>query len=375
MSLRTISRLAPGAVALFLLGCPPSPPVTPAPKGGAAGTGTPAAGGNDETKALADRCKMLFGIIGKGAEAESAKHEVTDDKVALGRQLYYDERLSKGQKISCNTCHDLAKYGVDNKPVSTGHKAQTGTRNSPTVYNAAWHLQGQFWDWRAVDVEEQSQKPITNPVEMACVDEDYVVKVLRSIPGYAPLFKTAFPDDKGDPVTMKNLGEAIGAFERRLVTPSRMDDFMGGKLDALSADELAGLKVYLEVNCQMCHMGPAFGGNMAQKLGLKKPWPTTSTDQGRFEVTKSDADKLMFKVPSLRNIHETGPYLHDGSEPSLEKITKEMADYQLGVTLDDAKLKSLLAFLKSLTGTIDQAYIKRPELPPSGPETPAPDEN
>lgn len=373
MSVRTFARLAtPGALALILLGCPPSPPVVPAPKTG--GTPAPQAG-SDDLKALASRAKMTFGIIGKDAEAESPKHEVTDDKIALGRALYHDERLSKNQKISCNTCHDLAKYGVDNKPVSTGHKGQTGTRNSPTVYNAAWHLQGQFWDWRAQDVEEQCQKPITNPVEMACLDEAAVLKVLKSIPGYAPLFKAAFPDDKGDPITMKNLGEAIGAFERRLVTPSRVDEFMGGKLDALTGEEVAGLKAFLDVNCQMCHLGPAFGGNMAQKLGLQKPWPTTSTDQGRYEVTKSDADKLMFKVPSLRNIHETGPYLHDGSEASLEKITKEMAEYQLGKTLTDEQTKSILTFLKALTGTIDPAYIKRPELPPSGPDTPAADEN
>lgn len=349
---------------LALSGCPggEGEKKSPGPGGPA-----PAAAGNKELTDLAARAKATFGVL--PAEAESPKHDVTEAKVALGRMLYFENRLSKNQEISCNTCHDLAKFGVDGKATSAGHKGQLGDRNSPTVYNAAVHFT-QFWDGRAADVEEQAQKPITNPVEMACPDDAFVVKVLTTIPGYADPFKAAFPDDK-EPITMKNVGEAIGAFERRLMTPGRFDEFMNGKTDALTAEEVAGLKTFLEVNCQMCHLGPAVGGTMHQKLGLVKPWETK--DLGRAKETKNDADKGFFKVPGLRNIAETGPYLHDGSIASLEEVTKLMAERQLGKELTAEQLKNLITFMKALTGKVDEKYIAKPELPPSGPDTPKAD--
>lgn len=303
---------------------------------------------------------------------EGPGNTVTPEKVELGKMLYFDARLSKNHDVSCNSCHDLEKYGVDGKKVSEGHKKQTGTRNSPTVYNAAGHF-AQFWDGRAATVEEQATKPITNPVEMAMPDEKRVVATLKSIPQYEAAFKKAFPEDKAAPISLANVGKAIGAFERTLVTPSRWDKFIGGDQAALTDEEKAGFNKFIEVGCQTCHQGRYVGGTMYQKLGLAKPWPGEVKDQGRFEVTKQDVDKLMFKVPSLRNVEKTGPYMHDGSIDSLEEITKMMAKYQLGKDISDADVKVLVAFMKSMTGELPKDAIKKPELPPSTPKTPKPD--
>jgi cytochrome c peroxidase len=295
---------------------------------------------------------------------------LTEEKVSLGRMLFYDTRLSKSQKISCNSCHDLAKYGVDGEPTSDGHKGQKGDRNSPTVYNAAAEFV-QFWDGRAADVEEQAKGPVLNPVEMAMTDDKAVLKVVKSIPEYVAAFQKAFPEDK-DPVTYDNMAKAIGAFERKLVTPSRWDKLLKGDQNALTAEEKVGFNTFLEASCQTCHAGTLMGGNMYQKAGLVKPWPN-QLDPGRFKVTKADADKMMFKVPTLRNIEKTGPYFHDGKTATLAEAIKIMGDFQLGTTLTDAQVKSIGTWLKTLTGEIPTDYIKPPELPKSTPRTPKPD--
>ena len=292
--------------------------------------------------------------------------ELTVEKVALGRMLYYDTRLSKSQKISCNSCHDLARYGVDGNPVSTGHKGQKGDRNSPTVYNAAGHFV-QFWDGRARDVEEQAKGPMMNPVEMAMASDKVVVATLKSMPEYVAAFKKAFPTDK-DPVTFDNVGNAIGAFERKLVTSSRWDKFLKGD-EALTAEEKAGLATFINTGCITCHAGTYLGGNMFQKVGAVKPWPD-ATDPGRFTVTKNEVDRMMFKVPSLRNIEKTGPYFHDGKTATLAEAITKMGVYQIGKTLTDTEVKSIETFLKALTGEIPADYIKQPVLPKSTPKTP-----
>jgi cytochrome c peroxidase len=303
------------------------------------------------------------------AEARSDRHPVTEAKVALGRMLYYETRLSKNQDISCNTCHDLARYGVDGEPTSSGHKAQRGGRNSPTVYNAALHI-AQFWDGRAADVEEQAKGPVLNPIEMAMPDAGYVVQVLKSIPGYVDAFKAAFPE-AADPVTYDNAAEAIGAFERRLVTPAPFDRFVAGDAGALTPAQVAGLKTFVDTGCATCHNGAAAGGSMYQKLGLVKPFETADT--GRAEVTGNEADRFFFKVPSLRNITETGPYFHDGSVASLDDAIRLMAEHQLGRSVTDQQVGEIREFLASLKGEIPVDYITPPALPVSGPQTPKPD--
>jgi cytochrome c peroxidase len=315
-----------------------------------------------------DAAKKYFSPL--PARAESATNPTTPEKIALGRQLYYDPRLSKGQEVSCNTCHLLDKFGVDNDVTSKGHKGQRGERNSPTVYNAATHF-AQFWDGRAATVEDQAQMPITNPVEMAMTDAAYVLRTVKSVPGYVEAFKATFPGE-ADPITMANIGKAIGSFERGLMTPGPFDEFLGGKMTALGGDALRGLELFIELNCVSCHTGPSVGGTMYQKLGSVKTYETK--DEGRFKVTGNPEDKHVFKVPGLRNVTKTAPYLHDGSAKTLDDALNIMATYQLAKgSLSDDERKYLTAFLESLEGKIDPAYIAKPELPPNGPETPAPD--
>jgi cytochrome c peroxidase len=258
---------------------------------------------------------------------------------------------------------------VDGQPVSDGHKGQKGTRNAPTVYNAAGHFV-QFWDGRASDVEEQAKGPVMNPVEMAMSSDKAVVAVLKSMPEYVEAFKKAFPSEK-DPVTFENTARAIGAFERRLMTPSRWDKFLNGDQAALSNAEKAGFNKFMEAGCQACHAGTYLGGEVYQKLGLVKPYPDTS-DSGRQAVTKQESDRLVFKVPSLRNIDKTQPYFHTGKVATLEEAVKEMAEYQLGKQMKDDEIASIMTFLKTLTGEIPAEYIKPPQLPKSTVKTPKP---
>lgn len=294
---------------------------------------------------------------------------ITPAKTDLGRMLYYETRISRGHDISCNTCHLLDKYGVDLERVSDGHKGQEGTRNSPSVYNAAGHFV-QFWDGRAPDVEEQAKGPVLNPVEMAMPDEASVVALLKSIPGYVAAFKRAFPTE-ADPVTFGNFAEAVGAFERQLVTPSRWDQFLKGDKAALTDAEKAGFNKFYDSGCATCHSGTYLGGQMYQKAGVVKPWPNQK-DTGRHMVTKRTEDRMMFKVPSLRNVEKSPPYFHDGSVQSLEAAIRHMGEYESGRNLSPAEAVSIAAFLRSLTGTIPSAFIRQPRLPASSPSTPKP---
>ena len=317
--------------------------------------------------ALREQAQTFLGAL--PAEVPNPENPLTPAKLELGRMLYYEERLSKNHDISCNTCHLLDRHGVDGQPTSTGHRNQRGDRNSPSVYNAALHI-AQFWDGRAADVEEQAKGPILNPVEMAMPSEDAVVATLESIPGYAPRFAAAFPADE-QPITYDNMARAIGAFERQLLTPGPFDAFLAGDDAALSDAQVAGIATFLSSGCVVCHQGPGIGGTMYRKLGLVKPYATE--DPGRQAVTGNEADLHVFKVPSLRNIARTGPYLHDGSIESLESVIRIMATHQLGNDLSAAQVASIRTFLETLTGEVDERLIARPELPPSSPSTPKPD--
>lgn len=356
-------RLLTVALATLLLAACGKPPATTAVQSESQAAGPAAADDVLQTRAAA-----LFRPL--PAVMTDENRAVTEAQIDLGRMLYFDARLSKNQEISCNTCHDLERYGVDGEPTSSGHKGQRGARNSPTVYNAALHI-AQFWDGRADDVEEQAQGPVLNPVEMAMPDAAAVEKVLKSIPGYAPAFAAAFPDD-ADPISFKNAADAIGAFERGLVTPSPFDRYLVGETSALSAEQIAGLETFMDVGCTTCHNGVGIGGGLYQKLGLIKPFETEDT--GRAEVTGSEVDKFMFKVPSLRNIVETAPYFHDGKVVTLDEAIRLMAEHQLGRTLTDEQVASIASFLGSLTGELPAEYIAMPALPESGPGTPQADQ-
>jgi cytochrome c peroxidase len=343
-------------------------PATAAPTAEAA----PAAPAAPDATELQQRAQGIFKPLPQAMEA--AGRALSPEKIALGRQLYYEKRLSKGHDLSCNSCHDLNAYGTDSRAgasgkFSQGHKGQLGGRNSPTSYNAALHI-AQFWDGRAPDVEAQAKGPVLNPVEMALPDGTAAVKALKSIPGYKALFAAAFPDQK-DPITFDNMATAIGAFERKLVTSDRFDKFLRGDKAALNDTELKGLATFMDAGCIACHNGPGVGGGLYQKLGLLKPYPTQ--DVGRFEVTKNEADKQVFKVPSLRNIEKTAPYFHDGSQGTLTDAVKAMAEYQTAKgKLSDEEVANIVAFLKSLTGELPVDYIKEPASLASSKATPKP---
>jgi len=304
------------------------------------------------------------------SQLETPENSITNAKVELGRMLFFEKRLSKNQELSCNSCHALDRYGVDGEPTSLGHRKQRGSRNAPTVYNAAGFF-AQFWDGRAPSVEQQALGPILNPVEMALPSGDQAVRVLKSMPEYRAAFASAFPADH-EAVTFENVGRAIGAFERRLTTPSRWDQYLRGNQTALTDRELEGLKIFTNIGCMVCHTGEFVGGSMYQKVGVVEPWPNQK-DQGRYEITKQDVDRMMFKVPTLRNVAKTAPYFHDASATTLEDAVRKMGRHQLGLTLSEGEVTAIVAWLGSLTGTLPNDLVSAPQLPASTPETPTAD--
>lgn len=287
-------------------------------------------------------------------------------KVELGKQLFFDPRLSKSGFISCNSCHNLSLGGSDNLPTSIGHNWQKGPINSPTVLNSGMNI-AQFWDGRAADLKAQAGGPIANPMEMG-FSHDLAVDVVGSIPQYRAAFRQIY---KTDQVTIDAITDAIAAFEKTLVTPnSRFDRWLGGDQSALTTTELDGYRLFKDVGCTGCHNGPAVGGNSFQKMGLVNPYLTNNPAQGVAGLTGKDADRFKFKVPTLRNIELTYPYFHDGAYWKLEEAVDVMARLQLGRQLREDEIGKITAFLKTLTG--EQPKFPLPILPPSAADTPRP---
>ena len=293
-------------------------------------------------------------------------------KTELGKQLFFDPRLSSSWLISCNTCHNLSLGGVDLLETSVGHGWQKGPRNSPTVLNAVLNI-AQFWDGRARDLKEQAMGPVQAAVEMNSTPER-TVKTLKSIPQYVDAFRKAFPGEQ-DPVTFENMARAIEVFEATLLTPnSRFDSFLSGKTDALNATEKRGLELFMSKGCAPCHSGVNFGGQGYFPFGVvEKPGSEIlpRDDRGRFEVTKTASDEYVFKSPSLRNIDLTAPYFHSGKVWDLRQAVAVMGSAQLGSKLEEPDVDAIVAFLKTLTGT--QPKVEVPILPPHTRETPLPD--
>jgi len=286
--------------------------------------------------------------------------------VELGKKLYFDPRLSKSGFISCNSCHNLSMGGTDNIPTSIGDKWQQGPINAPTVLNSSLNL-AQFWDGRAADLKAQAGGPIANPGEMGFT-HTLAINVLESIPGYVREFKQVFSKDKID---IDQVTLAIAEFEKTLVTPNgRFDQWLLGKSDALTPNELAGYKLFKESGCVACHNGEAVGGNSFQKMGVVEPYKTTATAAGRADVTGKDADRFNFKVPTLRNVEMTYPYFHDGAANTLSEAVDTMGRLQLGKKFTKDENGKVVAFLKTLTG--DQPNFTLPILPPSADGTPRP---
>lgn len=288
------------------------------------------------------------------------------EKVELGKMLFFEPRLSMSGYISCNSCHNLSLGGVDALPTSVGHNWQEGPINSPTVLNADYML-AQFWDGRAADLKEQAGGPINNPKEMGYTHE-LAVDTIRSMPAYIARFNGVYGSNE---INIDRITDAIAVFEKTLVTPnSPFDKYLEGDQKAISADALAGYQLFKNKGCVSCHNGPAVGGTMYMKMGLVKPFHTNNPAEGRKGVTGKEADKFVFKVPTLRNIELTYPYFHDGSVWGLEEAVNTMADIQLGQKMNPEEISQMVEFLKTLTG--DQPQIVLPALPPSNNNTPRP---
>lgn len=302
-----------------------------------------ACGPSKESLELQKKAKSALGVL---PDKMPGSDKDTADLVSLGEKLYFDNRLSVNDSQSCNSCHNVKdkKGGVDNKPTSAGAFGKNGDRNSPTVLNAGFHI-AQFWDGRAATLADQAKGPILNPGEMAMPSEKAVIEKLSKTE-YPELFAKAFPEEK-EKLTYDNLAKAIAAFERTLKTSDRFDDWLKGDLKALSPAEEKGLATFIEVGCVGCHYGATLGGTSYRKLGERNEYKTQ--DLGRYNVTKNEAEKFFFKVPSLRNILLTGPYFHDGSIATIEDAVKKMGYHQLNKELSDEEVKSIVTFFGALT--------------------------
>jgi len=279
------------------------------------------------------------------------------NKVALGNKLFHDTRLSANDSISCASCHDLAKGGTDQSQFSTGINSNKGHINSPTVYNSVYNFK-QFWDGRADDLIAQAAGPVHNPIEMGS-NWDEVIKKLSADPEMIKLFEAAYAtkDIDGD-----KIAEAIATFEKSLVTPSRFDKYLKGDSAALSSDEKKGYALFKQHNCTSCHAGAALGGQSFEKMGVARDYfvdraggvngltklAKAKEDNGRYNVTQRDSDRYKFKVPLLRKVASSYPYMHDGNVTSLEEAVRIMAEYQLGKKLNQEDIRLIAKFLRAL---------------------------
>nr|WP_320050411.1 cytochrome c peroxidase [uncultured Desulfuromonas sp.] len=291
-----------------------------------------------------------------------------DEKVLLGKRLFFDPRLSLSQTVSC---HNLSMGGDDGRSVSVGHAWQTGPRNSPTIFNAGLQI-AQFWDGRARDLVEQAGSPMTSPVEMASSDP-LICSVLSSIPDYVDWFTQAFPE-RENPICFATTRHALAAFVSTLLTPDApFDRYLKGDQQALSEKQKQGLRRFIDLGCVQCHMSTNLGGNGYYQFGVKhdpEERYRPANDHGRSQLRESFSQDYVFKVPTLRNVLLTAPYFHSGSAWTIDEAIEVMAWTQLDRRLSEQDGDDLEAFMASLTGEIPQ--ITLPLLPPSTQQTPQP---
>ncbi|HSB68608.1 MAG TPA: cytochrome c peroxidase [Candidatus Methylomirabilis sp.] len=317
-------------------------------------------------QALLAQARALFKPLPK--EMSSPDNPITSEKVALGRLLYFDTRVSVDGTVSCARCHQPFLHGTDALPKAIGAEGRENPRNAPTVLNAALQFV-EHWRGDRTSVEDQATQALIGPPSFGNPSYESAMAKLKGIPGYSGLFAKAFPEEK-EPVTPQNWGKAIGAYERTLVTPSPFDAYLAGDEQALSPDAEAGLREFVQTGCATCHNGVNVGGGLFQKFGLLEDyWKATGStqlDKGRVDVTHNPGDTYAFKVPSLRNVAMTPPYFHDGSVATLPKAVRVMARLQLGKTLSDTQVSRIVAFLRTLTGKLPSNFAEVPVLPASG---------
>ncbi len=295
----------------------------------------------------------------------------TVEKIELGKMLFFDPRLSMDGTISCNSCHNVMFHGGDGRPVGVGIQGKRGGRNSPTVWNSAFHTV-QFWDGRVTTLEDQAVGPIVNSVEMGMTSHDLVVERIKQIPVYVQAFRKVFPQSI-EP-TIKDAAKAIASYERTLITSnSPFDKYMKGNKKAMTIQQIRGMKLVDEIGCTSCHTGVNFAGEgFKMGEGNYQPFPQIPgskydkmydliSDLGRFEVTKKTEDKNLWRVPTWRNISITAPYFHNGKVKTLDEAVRVMAKTQMDMDLKDNQVEDIVAFLNALTGEFPKQSM--PQLP------------
>ncbi len=322
----------------------------------------PAGAESPDSKKLLDAAKAMFQPL---PPAPVAKGPVETARVELGRRLFFEQRVSADGNVACAHCHLPEKQASDGLPKAIGVFGKENPRNAPSIFNAGLNVR-QHWRGDRESLEEQAEKSLLGPASFGNPDHASAMNKLKAVPAYPGAFAKAFPDDK-DPVNAKNWGAAIAAFERTLLTPSRFDAFLAGDAQALTPQELSGLRLFIDTGCAGCHNGVGIGGNSFRKFGVVEDyWTETGAktpDKGRAEVTKSDADLYVFKVPMLRNVAKTAPYFHDGSVGDLSTAVAIMGETQLGKTLPANEVADIVAFLGSLTGPVPATYAPPEPFP------------
>jgi cytochrome c peroxidase len=314
---------------------------------------------DSEIAALRERAASSFGALDAPAIPEDESDRRLFD---LGRELFFDERLSADGQISCGSCHLSQFGGADGLAIAVGVNGRKNPRNAPTVFNTGLQS-SQNWRGDRASLAEQAARAPLGVASFGNRDESEAIERLREA-DYQSTFARAFPDaDADEALSLANLGTAIAAFEATLITPGRFDEFLGGNNAALDARERAGLALFLDTGCVDCHASPGLGGEQLTKFGVLEPYEqatgSTTVDRGRFDVTQREEDRFVFKVPMLRNVGATGPYFHDGSVIGLEQAVRVMLDVQLGVSLQDFEVDNLVAFLRALTGKIPEWYSEQ----------------
>ena len=282
-------------------------------------------------------------------------------KVELGNRLYHDTRLSGNNKLSCATCHVLAIGGDDNSPVSTGIDGQKGGINAPTTLNSGFNFK-QFWDGRAKHLRDQAQGPVENPIEMGAKWVEVVPKI-QAVPQYQEWFSELYPIEG---ITRFTITDAIAEFERSLITPAPIDEYLRGNDSAITQNQIQGYQLFQNYGCVACHQGVNFGSNMMQKFGALKAYFTedseTEADRGLFNRTNVATDRNVFKVPTLRNIELTAPYFHNASAQTLDQAIKIMGLNQLGRDIPADDRAKIADFLSTLTGKLEAKPLPAPAM-------------
>ena len=323
---------------------------------------------DNEDQALIAKANALFKPLPASSALENTP--LTPLRVALGKALFFETRVSADGRLACATCHNPVYHGADSLPLTMGIHGKLLARNAPTVFNTSL-LIAQHYGGNRATVEEQAYKALLSPVAYGNTTNEQVETKLTQL-GYLTLFKAAYPDD-AKPVSVANWGKAIGAYERTLLTPAPFDRFLKGDAQALSKSAKLGLEKFINTGCAGCHNGVTVGGQSYQKFGITQDyWLLTGStpkeafsgyDKGRFHDTKDPADAFIFKVPQLRNVAVTPPYFHDGSVASLPQAVRIMAQLQLGKQLSDEDVTHIVSFLESLTGEIPADFATVPALP------------